>query len=107
MVLQDQIIIHIFRNDEMGHFSHQVIGQPLENLKDALYPYKNASKLSHYMLIDVLKLHLENARSASQDKILFFFHNDKIGHFLLQVIRQPLDNLKDMLYPYKNASKLS
>ena len=37
----------------------------------------------------------------------FFFHNDKIGHFSLQVIRQPLDNLKDMLYPYKNASKLS
>ena len=28
----------------MGHFSHQVIGQPLENLKDELYPYKNDSK---------------------------------------------------------------
>ena len=29
-----------------GLFSHQVIGQPLENLKDTLYPYKNALKLS-------------------------------------------------------------
>ena len=46
MVLQDQVTLHPFRKDEMGHFSHQVIGQPLENLKDALYPYKNASKLS-------------------------------------------------------------
>ena len=26
--------------------SHQVIEQPLENLKDALYPYKNTSRLS-------------------------------------------------------------
>ena len=43
---QDQVIFPSFRKDEMGLFSHQVIGQPLENLKDALYPYKNASKLS-------------------------------------------------------------
>ena len=35
-----------FWNDEMGPFSHQVIGQPLENLKDVFYPYKNTSKLS-------------------------------------------------------------
>ena len=56
----------------MGHFSHQVIGQPLENLNDALYPYKNASKLSKCMLIDVLKLHLENARSVGREKKLFF-----------------------------------
>ena len=35
-----------FRKDEMGHFSLQVIRQQLENLNDALYPYKNASKLS-------------------------------------------------------------
>ena len=35
-----------FYKDEMGHFSHQVIGQSLENLNDALYPYKKASKLS-------------------------------------------------------------
>ena len=38
--------LHPFRKDEMGPFSHQVIGQPLENLKDALHPYKNVSKLS-------------------------------------------------------------
>ena len=38
--------LHPFRKDEMGPFSHQVIGQPLENLKNALYLYKNASKLS-------------------------------------------------------------
>ena len=56
----------------MDPSSHQVIGQPLENLNDALYPYKNASKLSKCMLIDVLKLHLENARFADRDKILFF-----------------------------------
>ena len=35
-----------FRKDEMSLFSHQVVGQPLENLKDSLYPYKNVSKLS-------------------------------------------------------------
>ena len=35
-----------FYKDEMGPFSHQVIGQSLENLKNALYPYKNASKFS-------------------------------------------------------------
>ena len=34
------------RTKLVGHFSHKVIGQPLENLNDALYPYKNASKLS-------------------------------------------------------------
>ena len=28
------------------YFSHQAIWQPFENLKDVLYPYKNASKLS-------------------------------------------------------------
>ena len=56
----------------MGHFLHQAIKQPLENLKGALYPYKNASKLSKCMLIDVLKLHLENAQSTGRDKILFF-----------------------------------
>ena len=38
--------LHLFRKDEMGHFSHQVIRQPLENLKDAFYPYKTALKLS-------------------------------------------------------------
>ena len=46
MVLQDQVTLHPFHKDEMGHFSHQMIGQPLENLKGALYPCKNASKLS-------------------------------------------------------------
>ena len=34
------------RTKLVGHFSHKVIGQPLENLNNALYPYKNASKLS-------------------------------------------------------------
>ena len=36
----------VFGKNDMGLFSHQVIGQPLENLKDAFYLYKNASKLS-------------------------------------------------------------
>ena len=73
MVLQDQVIPHpFFCKDEMSHSSHQVIEQPLENLNDAFYPDKNASKLSKCMLIDVVKLHLENAQSASRDKILFF-----------------------------------
>ena len=35
-----------YRKDKMSPFSYQVIEQPLENLKDALYPYKNASKFS-------------------------------------------------------------
>ena len=35
-----------FSQGRNGSFSHQVIGQPLENLKDTLYPYKNTSKLS-------------------------------------------------------------
>ena len=37
----------------------------------------------------------------------FFFYKNEMGHFSHQVIRQPLENLKDMLYSYKNASKLS
>ena len=35
-----------FCKDEMYLFSHQVIRQQLENLNDAFYPYKKASKLS-------------------------------------------------------------
>ena len=46
MVLQDQVILHFFHKDEISTFSHQVIKQPLENLKDALYPYENSSKFS-------------------------------------------------------------
>ena len=40
------ITLHPFRKDEMSLSSHQVIGQPLENLKNALYLYKKRSKLS-------------------------------------------------------------
>ena len=30
-----------FCENKIGHFSHQVIRWPLENLKDVLYPYNN------------------------------------------------------------------
>ena len=46
MTLQDQIILYIFIKNEMGHFSHQVNGQSLENLKGVLYLYKNALRFS-------------------------------------------------------------
>ena len=35
-----------FLQGQNGSFSHQVIRQTLENLKDALYPYKKASNFS-------------------------------------------------------------
>ena len=51
MVLKDQVIFYPFHKDEMGVFSHQVNGQPFENLKGVLYPYKRTLKFSWYMLI--------------------------------------------------------
>ena len=35
-----------FHKDEISHFSHQVNGQSLANLKGMLYPYKNVLKFS-------------------------------------------------------------
>ena len=37
---------HRFHKDEIGHFSSQVDGQPLENLKGMLYSYENALRFS-------------------------------------------------------------
>ena len=39
--------------------------------------------------------------------ILHLFHKDEMSHFSCQVIRQPLENLKDVFDLYKNASKIS
>ena len=39
---------------------------------DVIYLYGRALGLSLFMLTDGLTFHLENTRSASQDKILFF-----------------------------------
>ena len=34
------------KSNEIDHFSCLVIRQPLKNLKDVIYPFKNASKFS-------------------------------------------------------------
>ena len=47
----------------MGHYSRQVNGQPLENLKGVLYLYKSDLRFSYYMPIGESKLQKRNARS--------------------------------------------
>ena len=64
-------MLHYFHKDKIGYFSLQVIKQLLKSLKDVLHPYENALEFSQCMLIDVLKLHLKNVKSASQDKFCF------------------------------------
>ena len=59
MVLNDQVILHSFHNDEMGPFSRQV--NEFANLKSVFYPYKSALKFSYYMLIGEPKLKKGNA----------------------------------------------
>ena len=72
MVLQDQEILHYSLEVRKDPYSHQVSLQPLEYLMDVPYPNRIILGSFLYKLIDEQKSHLLNARSASQDKALFF-----------------------------------